>query len=296
MSSNQSADAKRSGQAGLWRSTGLWKIVRYGLVLYLIMLLYLMWFEEALIFYPFRYPNGDWNPPGLAFEDAWFEAADGTKLHGWYIPHDKPQAAVVFAHGNAGNLSWRAPIMQQFHEEADVAILIFDYRGYGRSSGSPNEEGILQDARAARDWLAEKEGIPPEEVVLMGRSLGGGVMVDLAAKDGAKALILESTFTSLPDVAANVYPFVPVRWLMRNRLDSFSKISDYHGPLLLSHGTSDEIIPFSQGKRLFEAANEPKDFFEIPAAGHNDPQPDQWYVRIREFLKQVDAGDSTAAD
>ena len=147
------------------------------------------------------------------------------------------------------------------HRRVGVSVLIFDYRGYGRSEGKPNEAGILADARAARAWLADREKIAEADVVLMGESIGGAVAVDLAARDGARALVLESTFNSLPDVAAYHYPWLPVRWAMRTRLDSAAKIGNYHGPLLASRtATPTRSCRLRFGRRLFEAANEPKQF------------------------------------
>jgi uncharacterized protein len=266
-----------------------WRIVRLaliGAVAYLLVVVYMMAMENSLIYIPSVYPDGYWNPPGLEFEDAWFEAADGTKLHGWYVPHPNPRAVVLFAHGNAGNLSHRYELLQSL-AELGVSVMIFDYRGYGRSTGSPSEAGVLADARAARRWLAKRAGIKESDIVLMGESLGGGVMVDLAATDGARALILENTFTSLPDVAAYHYPWLPVRWLMRSQLNSAAKIGRYHGPLLQFHGDADTIIPFEMGRQLFEAANDPKHLVVISGGDHNDPRSDAFFAALDQFLTQL---------
>lgn len=249
-------------------------------------LVVMMFLERALIFFPSPYPEGDWNPAGLVFEDAWFKAPGGPQLHGWYVPCENSRAAVLYCHGNAGNITHRAGVLAVLHDRVGVSVLIFDYRGYGRSEGRPNEAGVLDDARAARDWLARREKIEPGEVVLMGRSIGGGVAVDLAARDGARALILESTFTSLPDVAAHHYSWLPVRGLMRTRFDSLSKIADYHGPLLQSHGDADTIVPYPLGRQLFEAANDPKQFITIPGGDHNDSQPEAYYETLSAFLEK----------
>lgn len=179
--------------------------------------------ERSVVFQPRPYPEGDWVPPEPSIEDAWFESADGTRLHGWYVPHAQARAAVLYCHGNGGNVADWAPAALTLSRRVGVSVLVFDYRGYGRSEGTPTEEGILADARAARTWLARREGIAEREVVLLGRSLGGAVAVDLA-QDGAKALVLESTFSSLPDVAAAHWPVVPVAWLVQMRLDSAAKI------------------------------------------------------------------------
>ena len=164
-------------------------------------------------------------------------------------------------------------------------MLILDYRGYGKSEGDPNEQGILQDARAARTWLANHAQINESEIVLLGRSLGGGVAVDLTTDVAPRALILESTFTSMPDVAGVHYPFLPVQLAMKTRLDSLSKIVNYAGPLLHSHGTDDEVIPFELGQRLHAACtSQSKTFLKIEGGTHNDFQPSEYFDAVREFL------------
>ena len=240
--------------------------------------------ERALIFHPHEYPQGNWQPLGLDYEDARFEAEDGTRLHGWFVPHSKPRAVALFLHGNAGNITGRAPILRALHDRHDVAVMTFDYRGYGRSEGKPNEKGILRDARAARAWLAERTGVDERDIVIMGRSLGGGVAVDLAAKDGARGLVLSSTFTSLPDVGAQLLPWMPTRLMMTHRLDSLAKIASYQGPLLHSHGDADQVIPYRMGQKLFAAASGPKQFVTIPGGGHNDPWNDEFHDALDEFL------------
>jgi uncharacterized protein len=246
-------------------------------------------FEDSLIFHPTRFPDGDWNPRGsnwergrLAVEDAWFQSADGTKLHGWYYPHENPRAVVLFCHGNAGNLSYGANLIRCLHDDHRLSVFIFDYRGFGRSAGTPDEQGVLADARAARAWLARRAGVAEQDIVLMGQSLGGAVAVDMAANNGARGLILRSTFTSLPDVAGRKLPFAGS--MMQSRLNSLAKIGNYHGPLLQSHGTADTVIPYENGLRLFEAANEPKQFVTLRGAEHNDPAPPNYFQALDRFI------------
>jgi fermentation-respiration switch protein FrsA (DUF1100 family) len=243
--------------------------------------------EKSLVFQPAKYPAGNWTPEGLVFEEARFESADGTPLHGWYVPHDRPRAVVLFCHGNAGNVTHRIETLRTLHDRVGVSVMIFDYRGYGQSEGTPSEAGVLADARAARAWLARRTHRDENEIVLLGRSLGGGVAVDLAAADGAGGLVLESTFPSIPEVAASGYPWLPVRSLMRTRFDSLAKIGDYHGPLLQSDGDADTTIPYKLGRRLFDAANEPKQFVTIPGGGHNDPQTPEYYRALIGFLDRL---------
>jgi fermentation-respiration switch protein FrsA (DUF1100 family) len=240
--------------------------------------------ERKLVYYPRPYPEGDWQPEGLAHEDVEFGADDGTKLHGWFVPHPQPRAVALFMHGNGGNITGLAPSLWLLNQRHGLAVMAFDYRGYGRSEGTPHEWGLLQDARAARAWLAQRTGVAEQDIVLMGRSLGGGVAVDLAARDGARGLVLASTFTSLPDAAAHHAPWASARLLMSNRYDSLSKIAQYRGPLLMSHGDADRTIPYEQGLALFEAAPGPKRFVTIRGGDHNSQQSEEYRQAFDEFI------------
>lgn len=246
-------------------------------------------FEQSRVYQPVRYPDGNWGSAALVHEDAWFSAADGTKLHGWFVPCQQPRAVVLFAHGNSGNVADLAEVLGDFCRRHRVTLMVFDYRGFGRSEGTPAESGLYQDARAARAWLARRTGIAERDIVLMGRSLGGGVMVDLAASDGARGLILESTFTSLPDVGRHLVPYLPVGRLMANQFKSLEKLPNYHGPLLISHGDADRLIPFEHGQRLFAAGNQPKWFVPIQGGGHNDPQSDDYHRQLDAFINSLPA-------
>ena len=280
----ESSTANRSG----WTS---WLLRRAAvlLLIYAGLLIMLSLLENSLLFFPMPYPAGNWNPAGLPIEDAEFAASDGTKLHGWFLPHDQPRAVVLFAHGNAGNITHRLDQLIHFWQQHRVSIMCFDYRGYGRSEGTPTESGVLDDARAARTWLAKRAGVGEQDIVLMGESLGGGVVVDLAARDGAKGLLLQNTFTSLPDVAAYHYWYVPVRLLMRNKLDSRALIGEYHGPLVQCHGDRDSIVPYELGKQLHEAANEPKILVTLRGHDHNDPMVYPGDPSLEEYDIAVDA-------
>jgi fermentation-respiration switch protein FrsA (DUF1100 family) len=241
--------------------------------------------ENQLIYFPAKYPAGEWQPAGLNVEDADMQAADGTRLHGWYIPHIRPRAVVLFLHGNAGNIAGRAEFLRDVHA-LGVSVLALDYRGYGRSEGSPSEAGLKDDARTARRWLAERAGVREADIVLWGESIGTAVAIDLAA-EGARGLILENAFTSLPDVAGHHYWWAPVKLLMRSRFAAIDKIGDYKGPLLQVHGDADTIIPFELGRKLFDAANEPKQFVTLPGADHNDPRADAFWIAAEKFLTSV---------
>ncbi|MBN2578401.1 MAG: alpha/beta hydrolase [Pirellulales bacterium] len=253
--------------------------------------------EQSAVFPAQKAPPGGYGDVArVGVENARFTAADGTRLHGFYFPHHAPRAVVLYAHGNGGNVGTWADVGVQLRKQHRVSVMLFDYRGYGLSEGTPQEKGLLQDARAARAWLAQRAGVKEKDIVLMGRSLGGGVMADLAANDGAKALILQSTFTSLPAAAAGHAPLIPTGLVMKNRFDSLSKIKNYHGPLLVSHGDADRVIPFAQGKQLYEAANEPKQFFTVSGGDHNTPEPVEYHRLLDQFLDGLKSNSEKVAD
>lgn len=242
--------------------------------------------DELLLFFPSKFPNGDWNPKDLQFQDVFFAAEDETKLHGWYCPANNPRAVVLIAHGNAGHVASRVQWLRYLQTRAKVSVFMFDYRGYGRSEGTPTVEGAIQDATAARAKLCELAGIRKSEMLLMGESLGGAIVVQLAAKSPPQGLILQSTFSSLRDVADVHYP--KLSWLVpRNKLDSTGQIIRYRGPLLQSHGNRDRTIPFSSGVKLFRAANEPKQFVTIENADHNNWLTNVYLKELNDFITRV---------
>lgn len=242
---------------------------------------------ELLALFPARFPQGDWRPAETTFEDCWFEASDGLRLHGWHLPHPQPQAAMLILHGNAGNIAHRAPFLEKLRAECQVSLFACDYRGYGRSEGTPTFEGLLLDARAARQAFAERAGIPPSQIVLFGESLGGAIAVQLAASDGARALVLDGTFASLQEVASTHYPAPLARLVVGNQLNSAAAIANYHGPLLQLHGDQDRTIPLSSAHRLFAAAHEPKSFVRLPGHDHNTPRPQEFFAAVNQLLRRL---------
>lgn len=243
--------------------------------------------ERKLVYHPQVYPDGNWNPPTPDTEDVRFESHDGTRLHGWFLPHPAPRAVALVCHGNAGCIAGLQESLVRLNQRHELAVMAFDYRGFGRSEGKPSEDGLLADARAARDWLANRTGTSREDIVLMGYSLGGGVAVDLAAKDGARGLVLWSTFSNLPQTAAHHFSWLPTNLLMTQRFDSLAKIENYHGPLLQSHGNADTIIPFELGKRLHQKHSGPKQFITISGAGHLDADSEEYQLVLAQFLQQL---------
>jgi uncharacterized protein len=247
-----------------------------------LLLLCIKMLEDKFLFFPSKYPQGDWKPASLEFEDVYFQAEDGTKLHGWWCPCKDARAIVLHVHGNAGHLAHRAGMMRDYQRQLQVSTFIFDYRGYGRSEGSPTIAGVLQDARAARAWLAKKAGTAESKIVLTGQSLGAAIAVELAADGGARGLVLENAFSSLKDVAA--YHYGPLSWMASGKLNSVASIPKYKGPLLISHGDADTIVPYALGRKLFDAANEPKEWVGIPGGDHNDPPSETYWKRLDAFI------------
>lgn len=275
-------------------------MARLALIVYLLLIVMLSAFERWLVF-PAPPPNGaDWVAADLPHEDVVFKADDGTQLHGWYVPHPSPRAVVLLSHGNGEHVARLKPTLQIMRDRLGLSVFAWDYRSYGRSQGKPHETNVLADARVAQLWLAKRAGVRPEDVVLWGRSLGGGVAVGLASQYPVRGLILERTFSELVETAAYHFPWLPVRWIMRNEFRSLDRIQNYRGPLLQVHGTADRVVPFEMGKRLFDAAPSPnKRFVVVDGGDHNGPEPDEFYEAADEFfdsLPPVGAGVASSAE
>lgn len=222
--------------------------------------LYVM--QPTMVFLPSRElaaTPADW---GLEHEDVWLQTEDGVRIHGWYLPHPGARRVLLFFHGNAGNISHRQTSLEIFHR-LGINLLILDYRGYGRSEGRPSEAGLYRDARAAWDYLVGLRGVAPSDIIVFGRSLGGAVAAQLASRVQPGALILESTFSSARDLAREIYPILS--WLIVPcfDFDTVERLGAASCPVLVVHSRDDEIIPFALGRRVFEAAREPKAFHEL---------------------------------
>lgn len=240
------------------------------LAAFALMILWLMWNERRMIYYPSRLLVATPDRWGWSYEDVWLTTADGVRIHGWWLPatNQPSPLTILLLHGNAGNVSHR---QEKLHilRELGVNVLIIDYRGYGRSDGIPNETGTYADARAAYTHLVKTLRLEPKHIVLYGESLGAAVAVQLATETAVGGVILEEPFASVAAMARTMFPFLPVRWLVRNKYDSLSKIGRINAPLLLFHSRDDEIVPFAQGQQLFAAAREPKRFVQLQG-GHNE--------------------------
>ncbi len=245
------------------------------------------WAANRAVFHPFKYPAGYWSMrEHVGARDVWLEAADGVKLHAWWVPAKGAQWATLFLHGNAGNLTHRSGHMRAI-TEAGSSVLVLDYRGYGRSEGSPNEAGLYADAEAAYKHLLA-EGYPPERIVLHGESLGTAVAVELASRLPCAGVVLEAPFTAASEVARTVLPVLGP--MVVRCFDSRERIRRVRAPLLVIHGDRDTIVPHALGRALFEAANEPKAFWSVPGADHNNLREAcgaEYEARLRRFYLEI---------
>ncbi|MDP3482946.1 MAG: alpha/beta hydrolase [Sulfuricella sp.] len=232
---------------------------------------------------------------GLDYEEVRLLAADGVALHGWFVPSAQSRGTVLFLHGNAGNISHRLDFLLMFHR-LGYNTLIIDYRGYGNSAGEPSEQGTYLDAEAAWRYLTETRKIPPDTIALFGESLGGAVAAWLAVRHEPAALVIASGFTSVPDLAAKFYPYLPVRRLSRFSYDTREYLQSVAAPVFIAHSPDDEIIPYRHGRALYDAAKPPKQFLEL-SGGHNEGfifVRDSWARALGEFLDEHVGVDSAA--
>jgi fermentation-respiration switch protein FrsA (DUF1100 family) len=226
---------------------------------------------------------------GMDYQDVSIETSDGVTLHGWFIV-GRSSRVLLFFHGNAGNISHRLDSIQQFHD-LGLSVLIIDYRGYGQSEGRTTESGIYRDADAAWRYLIEDRGTPAGDIVIFGRSMGASVASRLAAQYQPLALIVESSFTSVPDIAQDLYPWLPARWLSRLSHATRDYIQDVRCAVLVVHSRDDEIIPFHHGEAIFASANEPRTLLAIRGT-HNDAflEDQRTYIEgVRTFLTGLSA-------
>jgi len=242
--------------------------------------------QTSLLLFPTREVRLTPADIGLKYSELALPTQDGETLHGWAVEPPEPEGPmwVLHCHGNGANIAARLGTLHML-AGCGVGVVFFDYRGYGKSTGAARQEAdLLADAEAAYRYLADR-GIPPDRIVIFGESLGGGVASALAERHPPRGLILQSTFTSVVDRASQLYPYLPVRWLSRFRLDTLGRIGKLACPKLILHSPGDEVIPYAHGRKLFEAAGEPKRFVEL-SGGHNDEQP-ALGPAVREFLRSL---------
>ena len=269
---------KTSAQRPLWlriaRSVGI------GLgISFLLGIAFVMIFEDRLIYFPTKEELG--RGPG---EDVFLTTSDGVKIHGWYATHPDAKVSLLYFHGNAGHLGDRRGFIDDLRQ-LPANVLAIDYRGYGRSEGKPDEEGLYRDATATYEWLAAKTS--PERIVLLGKSLGAGPACEIASTRKVGGLIVQSAFTSAPDMSRLVMPIFPARWFMRTQYDNLAKVRGIGCPKLFVHARNDEIVPFAMAERLFEAAAGPKEKCWFERGGHNgliDTNEKEYVDLLRRFL------------
>jgi fermentation-respiration switch protein FrsA (DUF1100 family) len=248
--------------------------------------------EKRFIFFPDRTvaeTPRDW---GLPYEDVYFTTEDGVRLNGWWVPGTGSPFTVLWFHGNAGNISHRLDSLKLRRDYLGVNFFIFDYREYGRSEGRVSEEGTYRDGTAAVRYLRGRPGLDPNRIVCFGESLGSAVAVEVALRNGCAGLILESPFLSVAEMAKVAFPFLPVGRFLQTKYDTLAKIGQVNVPVLVVHGVNDEIVPFQQGRRLFEAAREPKEFHAVRGARHNDIfiiGGDAYLEAMARFMGRLDA-------
>jgi fermentation-respiration switch protein FrsA (DUF1100 family) len=244
--------------------------------------------ENQLIFHPHKTIHQTPRDLGLNFDDVYFTARDGVRLNGWFVPYPSAQQTLLWFHGNAGNISHRAQNIKLLHEKVKINICIFDYRGYGRSEGVISEPGTYADGVAAIDFLSRRYTVQPKQLVLFGRSLGAAVAAEMATQVDSLALILESPFVSVAEMARTVFPLIPLGPFISTQYNNLEKVRRIKSPLLVVHGDRDEVVPYVQGQKVFAAAPEPKKFYTITGAGHNDTYVvggDSYFAVLRETIE-----------
>lgn len=274
---------------------GLLSFLVLGLVAYAAICLLVWVFQRRLTYFPSKGLARTPADVGLAAEELAVTTSDGVTLHGWRFPNEDAVGELVYCHGNAGNVADRLVHTEAFLEMG-LAVTLFDWRGYGRSEGSPSEEGLYRDVDAVWRWLVQEAGVAPGRLVVYGESLGGGPAIELATEREIGALVLEACFTSLPDLGADVYPWLPVRPLARERYASEEKLAEIDVPVLVVHSPADEIVPFSHAEALAAAA--PHAELLATEAGHNDGgflRRPRWRERVETFVHSALGADRRAS-
>lgn len=239
--------------------------------------------EDRLVYHPHRTPA---HLPALPepLQDLPLRTSDGIKVQARWCPYPGSDRAILYLHGNAGNLEGRGKIVHDLWRSQRASILIVDYPGFGRSEGTPSEAGCYAAAQAAYDWLIGPGRRDPGRIAICGESLGGGVAVELASRNSHGALVLVRTFTSLPEVATAHYPWVPAHLLMKNRFDNLAGLGKCTRPTLIAQADQDRLIPYDHGEKLRRAAEGPAELFPLLGLGHNDPLPESFLTHLRGFL------------
>lgn len=267
-------------------------------VVYAALVLLAYVFQSRLLYFPEvgREVISTPRTAGLDFEEVWLDFASNARVHGWFVSRKEPLGTVLIFHGNAGSIALRIDWLRMFHE-LGYSSFIIDYRGYGRSTGSPTEHGTYDDAFAAWRYLTTVKGIAAKDIAVLGESLGGAIAATVAARESPRALIVQSAFTSIPAVARDVYPILPLRWISRFDYNTLERIREVNAPVLIAHSPQDEIIGYHHGRALFDAASSRKHFMEL-AGGHNDAYiftRREWINALAVFLDTAKANAASGA-
>lgn len=285
--SNRQADHSGSLWSRLRRSS--LRVLGVALVGYVGILALLVYNEPRLV-YPGANPrDGEYSVRPSNTEEVWIDSFDGTRLHAWLLKSPDPTRTILFCHGNAENVAGVGHHFgRRLRDELQADVLVVDYRGFGLTDGQPNEAAVVGDCAAALKWLSQRTGVEPDAITLFGRSLGGGIAVQLASQFGARELIIDRTFDSLVSPAARKFPWIPVSLLMRNRYPSDQLIANCKMPVFQTHFAADELIPIDCAKALFaRVANPDSEFHELPGGSHLEPLPSSYWPVLREFLQRV---------
>lgn len=240
--------------------------------------------QSALVFRPDKAWTQTPAVAGLPYKDVRFRASDGIGLTGWYVPAPQPRGTVLFFHGNSRNMSSEVDVLKMFRA-LGFDSLVFDYRGYGKSEGKPDEEGTYRDAEAAWNYLVKERKTPPDHIIIWGRSLGAAIAADLAAHHRSAAFVSEAAFTTLADLASHLHPYFPVKQLLKIHYGVINKLPFIHCPILIVHSREDELVPEEEGRRLYAAANPPKSFLEIAGPHRGLPYQEVYWKGVEKFLK-----------
>ena len=277
------APAPESWARRLWRRVRRWAFLLFLTYLGIVVVFWLL--ERRMVFVPSSAAEVWEKAVDERSEDVTFTSGDGNTIHGrWIAPESPHHGAVLVTNGNGGNLTHRGRLAADLRKSLGAGVLLFDYPGYGKSSGTPSEEGCYAAGDAAYNWITENKKIAPDRVILCGESLGGGTAVELATKREHRALVLIYTFTSLPAAAKWHFRFLPVHTLMRTRFDNLSKIGRCRRPVFFLHGTADRVVPFEHSEQLYAAANEPKHFVRIKDFGHATVPTEPFAPELVAFL------------
>ena len=271
-----------------------WSVLRISVAVYVGLCLWLVIAQSGYVYYPDSHVGLTPAYFKIPFEDLKLRTEDGETVAGWFVPAPAETSTgktILFSHGNAGNIGHRLDSVRTFHE-LGFDVLLYDYRGYGDSTGKTTELGTYKDVKACWDHLTEERGIAPDDIVLFGRSLGGAVSAWLAEQVQPRALVIESTFSSAPDMASKMFPYLPSRLLCRFKYDTLGRIGKVNCPVIVAHSPQDTMVPPDHGRRIFEAAREPKYYAEF-GGGHNAGGLDYDKAYQRLFLKVVSPDTAT---